>query len=170
MKLYGGAIELSVPSEAVDASQFREVPDTQEVYILPSSSGKLWDRSLIVDLLEMVTGDSYDEIIATHICDITEENVKNRQLEDVAVPEIGTARVSYIHFSNERRDASEQGAPQGFVTMLGLITLDKVTTDVLITLNIPYDGGDPQATVEANLAEFTRVVESFSVREWSLFG
>ncbi|KAI8853308.1 hypothetical protein BC829DRAFT_413825 [Chytridium lagenaria] len=47
-ELFGGAITISLPERFVDASQIREVPDNQEVYV----DTKGTDQSIIVELLE----------------------------------------------------------------------------------------------------------------------
>ncbi|GAA5835593.1 hypothetical protein JCM9279_004590 [Rhodotorula babjevae] len=48
-ELYGGAITASIPPSFLDASDLRQVPDTQEVFLAPDS-----DLSLIVEVLELV--------------------------------------------------------------------------------------------------------------------
>ncbi|GAA5929497.1 hypothetical protein JCM3775_002357 [Rhodotorula graminis] len=48
-ELYGGAITASIPASFLDASDLRQVPDTQEVFLAPDS-----DLSLIVEVLELV--------------------------------------------------------------------------------------------------------------------
>lgn len=51
-ELFGGAITTVVPESFVDASNFREVPDNQEVFV--SMSDEDADVSIIVDILERV--------------------------------------------------------------------------------------------------------------------
>jgi hypothetical protein len=47
MQLFGGAIEMYIPEAAIDASQFRQIPDHQYVFCFPDSTD-----SIIVELLE----------------------------------------------------------------------------------------------------------------------
>lgn len=175
--LYGGAIDVTLPDDAVDALKVREVPDTQEVFVFSHPELVLWDRSLIFDLLELVDGDSYDAIIAHHIADITDENPTNRYLEDVVtdIDVNGTkvpCKLSLIEFTNRRRDATEEGAPKYIVTLIGLIRLENVTTDFLVTLNVPVadaNSGD-KVVVDPAYALFKQVVGSLKVQRWDLFG
>ena len=45
--LYGGALSVELPRSFTDASELREVPDHQEVWVDTCS-----DRSLIIEILE----------------------------------------------------------------------------------------------------------------------
>lgn len=45
--LFGGGITVKVPKDFKDVSQFRQVPDNQEVFVSSTS-----DETLIVELLE----------------------------------------------------------------------------------------------------------------------
>ncbi len=49
--LFGGALRAELPSEMLDVSAVREVPDNQEVWAHQES-----DRSLIVEILELEPG------------------------------------------------------------------------------------------------------------------
>lgn len=53
--LFGGAAKCLVPSDWVDASTFRDVPDHQEVYMHPTAKG---EQSVIIEIL------LYDETLA----------------------------------------------------------------------------------------------------------
>lgn len=55
--LFGGAIVAPIPSSFMDASQFRQIPDNQEVFVDTKTQ-----QSMIVELLEQV--DQKDEKIA----------------------------------------------------------------------------------------------------------
>ncbi len=47
--LYGGAAKCMMPSDWVDASSFRDVPDHQEVYMHPTAKG---EQSVIIEILQ----------------------------------------------------------------------------------------------------------------------
>lgn len=66
--LYGGAITADFPIGFIDASQFREIPDTQEVYV-----SETVDDSLVIDLMEAVE-EIGDEAVNTHLKEIAEMN------------------------------------------------------------------------------------------------
>ena len=46
-KLFGGALEISLPNGAIDASTVRQIPDNQEVFIFRDS-----DDSWVIEILE----------------------------------------------------------------------------------------------------------------------
>ncbi|KAJ9108144.1 hypothetical protein QFC19_002612 [Naganishia cerealis] len=48
--LFGGAIEIDIPSSFMDVSDFRQVPDTQEVYVCHDD-----ETSLVMEILDVVT-------------------------------------------------------------------------------------------------------------------
>ncbi|MBW0524862.1 hypothetical protein O181_064577 [Austropuccinia psidii MF-1] len=57
--LFGGSIKISLPKNLVDASQMRQVPDEQEVFVSPDSS----NLSVIVEVLEAVDPDNDSEFL-----------------------------------------------------------------------------------------------------------
>jgi hypothetical protein len=60
--LFGGAITVSLPKGFIDASDFRQVPDNQEVLVRDDS-----DVSLIIEVLQLATdegaGESLDRAV-----------------------------------------------------------------------------------------------------------
>lgn len=67
-KLFGGAFELILPERMIDLSNFRQIPDHQEVWTDASV-----DQSVIVEILERA--DTKDENAAKyHFMDISEAN------------------------------------------------------------------------------------------------
>jgi hypothetical protein len=55
--LFGGCISIKVPIDFLDVSDFRQVPDHQEVFISQNS-----DANLIVELLETPSESSENEM------------------------------------------------------------------------------------------------------------
>ena len=53
IELFGGAMICNIPSTFIDCSDFRQIPENQEVFVDSSTT----DRSLIIEILE------YDEKI-----------------------------------------------------------------------------------------------------------
>ncbi|KAK6460747.1 hypothetical protein DFJ63DRAFT_320873 [Scheffersomyces coipomensis] len=144
LKLYGGDITASVPEEIAysltDASNFREIPDTQEAFIVSNASTSAkYEKSLIFDLLEYVDNEDYNQAIATHIEDLvdTDESVSNHFIEQVKDADGQQVYISLIEYKNKRRDAKDDDSPTNYITYVSLIRMKKVGTDALITLNIP---------------------------------
>jgi hypothetical protein len=58
-QLYGGSIEALIPTNTLDASEFRQIPDNQEVFVGSDS-----DDSIIIELLEPATIlDHFEELL-----------------------------------------------------------------------------------------------------------
>jgi hypothetical protein len=66
--LYGGAITLDLPSNFADASQIRQIPDHQEVYL--DSNGY---SSIVVEILEYVEKSNDEEALQYHFGDLVED-------------------------------------------------------------------------------------------------
>ncbi|KAK6203396.1 uncharacterized protein RJT21DRAFT_119555 [Scheffersomyces amazonensis] len=194
--IYGGAIQIKLSEEiaysALDASKFRQVPDSQEVFIIPTpSKSSKYDRSLIIALLQIVPEESYNKAIATHIEDLIEEDhekITNHYIEQIKDELDNDIYLSVIEYDNKRRDAKEEGSPLKYVTFISLIRLPKVETDVLITLDIPietevdledllssikinhHSNNEIVTGLKYNYEWFRQISVNFKVKDWSLFG
>lgn len=179
-KLYGGAIKSDLPEVAVDVSDFREVPDTQEVYILERPDGL--DRSIIFDLLEMVKANTLPEIISIHLEDILEGPPTFLAPIESSKTEKGDFDVHYFFL---KPPPSKQETEETKLYMfLCLIRLENVATDVLLTFNIPSKTGEVssellQKVIEDIMAgsgdfgecfkQLKHWVSTFEVADWGLF-
>lgn len=77
--LYGGAITISLPKGLLDASDIRQVPDTQEVFLCSSESSDDYSRlskddTLIVDLMEMIEETEVTAALNKHLQEIASLN------------------------------------------------------------------------------------------------
>ncbi|CUM64281.1 uncharacterized protein PRCAT00001879001 [Priceomyces carsonii] len=120
--LYGGAIHTVLPEDAIDVSKIRQVPDTQEVFILEKIRREL-DRSLIFDLLERVPN-NYEKVIELHIEDLIDSQESNHLIERVHQKFVETD----IYFSFAMKGS--------LVVLISLLRLERAETDVLISMNI----------------------------------
>lgn len=179
--LYGGAITIKqLPASFIDVSHIRDVPDTQEVFINETSthtSGKL-DQSLIIDLLEKVDPIEYQEAMHLHLQDIVPDHVINQPLEEIERD--GIVRFfSFVNFKPEYRRI-EPDSPKQIITLLCLIRLNKVDTDVMLQYIIPLKeehadinfNGDSETDkfIQESYKLFKEIGQSFTVRDWNLFG
>lgn len=163
MRLYGGAVSVDLPP-AVDVLKFRQVPDTQEVFIIEGET-KESDVNIIFDLLEMVP-ENIESAINVHVSDIL-DHVDTIEAMETA----GDAHLFLV--------ASQQGK---LLTIVGLIRLAKVETDVLVTMNIPLTSSEQQKLQQSNPKELVaghiknhyvtikQACNSFKVEDWGLFG
>ena len=67
-KLFGGAFEITLPKRMIDLSNFRQIPDHQEVWTDASA-----DQSIIVEILERANA-SDENAAKYHFLDISETN------------------------------------------------------------------------------------------------
>lgn len=180
-KLYGGAIETDLPADAVDVSDFRQVPDTQEVFLLEQPDGL--DRLVIIDLLEQVKGELPD-ILATHLDDILDEPAQFvAPLESMVHPELATDVHTFLVKPQPTKQETESTKLFMFVC---IIRLDSVASDALITVNVPCrtDAVTHAAFQQAagsvlaepadgalaqTYAAIKHWVSTFQVVDWSLF-
>ncbi|CAH2352324.1 nuclear import protein Mog1p [[Candida] railenensis] len=180
--LYGGAVATELPSEAIDVSQIREIPDTQEVFIIESKQNdpKL-DSSIIFDLLESVQANTVEELLQLHIKEISEDvekpttsyqTIRNDSLNQ-------DAYFTYFIQKSPKRDKYSS------VTLIGLIQLKKVDTDVLISVNVPFipsaqelltqegierDLSDSSTSIGKGYKLLKSATANYTVKDWQLFG
>lgn len=197
LQLYGGAATVDIQSSShyqiVDVSHFRQIPDTQEVFILESvspSSGSgesetsPWslngDISIIFDILELVPG-AYESAIVTHIEDLVESGKPQNCVVHNPLPGATHAQTtSFIVHVNDRRDAKQSSA-LFILTFISLVRLQNVESDILVTMNVPLDReysnadvseclrGDGNAIATA-YSVFKTLCLSFKIVNWDLFG
>lgn len=180
-QLYGGAISADLPADAIDVSGFRQIPDTQEVFLLEQPD-KL-DRLVIFDLLEQVKASDLTEIIATHLEDIIEGPPQFlAPLETIRHVILDTD----VHtFLVKPEDSSKQETPQVKLFMfVVIIRLDNVDSDAVITFNVPchsetvtqekfnnavtsvFEGKDTLGECYIQLKHW---ISTFKVQDWALF-
>ena len=67
--LFGGAITAQIPLSSTDASNIRQIPDNQEVFLHKST-----DQSFIIEILEIPATESYKNAAEFHFMNLAEEN------------------------------------------------------------------------------------------------
>ena len=163
--LYGGAVTTELPAGFLDASLFRSVPDTQEVYVngrrpagdtssgYNADDGLGFNESIIVDLLQRVEADDDRAALDIHLNEIDSLNgggshgyrvLKYELLEGLIVENDGTSGNNGSATTAQAcitvQSANKWGDPRQRETVtscIGLIRLSDVATDVLITINVP---------------------------------
>jgi hypothetical protein len=154
--LYGGAITSTLPQGLLDASDLRQVPDTQEVFLNPSENTSNYeelvkDDSIIFDLMEALETKNAVDALKEHFAEISTLNdnesnwkllnVQEFQL-DVSGPEsavLGFGLEPALKWGRSEEPTGENHLKPTLVLVLGLVRLSKVKTDVLITYNILFN-------------------------------
>lgn len=161
--LYGGAMLTELPKSYADASNFREVPDHQEVWVDTSS-----DRSVIIEVLEQkeVPDTEAMEFFLNDLASFNEATeakvLHTKPLAPEEVPHLGCRAFMAVgqqmvaKFKEERVDPVQIYA--------AVLRLPEVTTDILITLN------DPGHSHAESADMFAHLLKSFRIVDWQLFG
>ncbi|GAA5908405.1 hypothetical protein JCM6882_007928 [Rhodosporidiobolus microsporus] len=185
--LFGGAILADVPTAFLDASDLRQIPDTQEVFLSPDS-----DLSLIVEVLELVkdegAADSLEAAARFHFSSLAHDNsALSSTVSSVSLPP--TPASSALHSSSfqptllgptvltGRQSVSKFNRPaeeadEVFI-QLALWRVPEKDADVTLCVNWPVvkgDGGDAGVGGEDEAKRvFGEAVKSFEVKDFGLF-
>ncbi|BFZ59195.1 hypothetical protein YB2330_000199 [Saitoella coloradoensis] len=166
IKLFGGAITADIPSHFIDASQFRQVPDHQEV-LLDTSSKE--DRSIIIEILERVP-ENDNNAAKAHFDALAHDNEAEDNAQVLSVVPCSTEEIphlpnnvsAYILTGTQqvvkfypRRRGSEDLVSTGHalspapfvVILLALIRLPQQETDIVISMNIDFIDMDDMLSV-----------------------
>ena len=175
--LYGGAITVDLPSSFADASQIRQVPDHQEVYL--ASEGY---TSIVVEILEYVDKPSDAEALQYHFSDLVDGTGDSTNLlrqESAVMKKVAGKPVHVLSFiqtpgpnENPRRKV-----PEFVYIHLLLLRLKEKGTDLMVTVNVPHYKGEYEAVKEGEKTALMKdgdeaaekVLETFDIKEWGLF-
>lgn len=179
--LFGNTIETLLPQSWLDASDFRQVPDNQEVFLHPDRQ----EVSLIVELID--TSDlpvDAKESGLTHFRLLAEDNdavhhaIASCTLESesgsttAAVAGGGASDAPRVLVCGTQTVAKFNTSTQQEITVvLGLVRLTRASTDVLITYNAPdTDHRTQKSTAAEEGTEIVRsALRSLTVLDWTLF-
>ncbi|CAN9091601.1 unnamed protein product [Alternaria sp. RS040] len=177
--LYGGAITLDLPSNFADASQIRQIPDHQEVYL--DSNGY---SSIVVEILEYVEKSNDEEALQYHFGDLVEDTgdqttiISQDRAAMKSLPNNSVLTLTFIQTPPTPNPHPNRKTPEFTYIHLILLRLKEQGTDIMISINIPhYPGeftpaeqqGDETPLMKDSKAVRERVLESFQVEEWGLF-
>jgi len=183
--LFGGALIVDLPSNFADVSTIRQVPDHQEVYL-----DKDGYTSIIFDITERVgvpgSSPAIDGTALTaHLEDIVDSDddvVKVWTTAKTDFSKLPADTPSYTLIATQTPPAKEGSKSPDFTAIvLTLIRLEKESTDILITINVPHIKGEyteeevdmqmgKQGILIENSVEFaSRVWETFKIKDWGLF-
>ncbi|KAA8893969.1 hypothetical protein FN846DRAFT_976590 [Sphaerosporella brunnea] len=191
--LFGGAITAHFPSNFEDASQFREVPNTQEVYVSRTYDT---DISIIVDICERVSPasdpSSDSAAVAVHWDDITlsDDRCSNKVFTttSISLPNLpGVKAYSIVGTVSSPQNSTQP--PLFTAILVTVVRLEQQKTDIVITVNVPFlnvehvraegsvaapgwEGelnGVPGELLSAGLAVRDKVLASFKIKDWDLF-
>jgi len=185
--LFGGALVVDLPATFADVSTIRQVPDNQEVYL-----DKDGFTSIIFDITERVgaagSSESTDGLALTvHLQEIVDSDIGTLKVWSTTptqfsrLPE-GTPAYTLIATQTPPVDEEKRStAPDFTAIVLNLIRLEKESTDILITINVPHIKGEYteedvnlevglQGKLIGDAVEYAaKIWETFKIKDWSLF-
>ncbi|KAJ7109160.1 hypothetical protein C8R44DRAFT_801796 [Mycena epipterygia] len=171
-ELFGGAITATVPVNLVDASDLRQVPDTQEVLLYPNSS-----VSIIVEILERVDPADDDPAIRYHFDSLAHDNsAQSTVVNAVAItpntrgdntpPAITLSGVQLVPKFNLT-------TPDQVRVLMALFRVEDKRVDLVVTFNIPMNSQDDGAVDEEGWSDmqihFHAFVNSLRIVNFGLF-
>ncbi|GEQ72749.1 hypothetical protein JCM33374_g6437 [Metschnikowia sp. JCM 33374] len=184
--LYGGAITAKLSEKAIDVSEFRDVPDTQEVFLLEQTN-KL-DQAIIIDLLESVEEPTLPEIISVHLSDILDEPASYlAPLESFYNDNVQ----ANVHTFLLKTASSKQDTDSVKLFMyVALLQVSKAQSDVVLTMTVPCEWGeldqekffdlaqkvvggnsldDGESVMSQAYSQIKTVASTFKIIDWGLF-
>ncbi|KAI8355654.1 hypothetical protein EDC96DRAFT_516129 [Choanephora cucurbitarum] len=183
--LFGGAILSPVPISFVDASQFRQIPDNQEVFVDMNTQ-----QSLIFELLEQVEA-KHTDIAKFHFQQLADDNeatdatvsyVEQLDPKEVSPLLISDATELYILQGTQKVSKfNEKQADNTVEIIMAVIRLVQVETDFVISINAPiqlantssereYAQGTNPISIDVVKQEILVALKGLEVKDWSLFG
>lgn len=186
--LFGGALNVDIPDNFADVSKLRQVPDNQEVYI-----DKDGFTSVIFEICERVgsSGSSAEidgRALTTHLEELVGDDVETVKVWNTTDTEFSKLpedipAYTLIATQTPRTDPNKTStsAPDFTAILLTLLRLEKESTDVLITINVPHIKGEyneeevdlelgKQGKLIGDAVELAaRIWSSFRIKDWNLF-
>jgi hypothetical protein len=196
--LFGGAITTVLPTGYLDASDLRQIPDNQEVFLSPINNA-----SIIISLLERVPASDLQSAVKEHFDDAV-LGASNRRGENADIPhtrpveqlpsphgtrargvtEAGLVVAAMQTSESDRAHARGKGGEEVVFTgvVMGLVRLASVETDLLVEFNVPHvkgafdesavdlEGGQYGGMVDEAVSVVKSVIERLEVKDWGLFG
>ncbi|KAI9508484.1 Mog1p/PsbP-like protein [Russula earlei] len=171
--LFDGAIIASLPKHFFDASDVRQVPDTQEVYISLDS-----DDSIIIEILERVSQDDSADAARFHFEAIAHDNdAVSSSVDDVnEIPYNLADEIPSIVILHGRQGVRKfnKTSVDDVRIFVALYRLKERGVDLVLSLNFPMKTGDDviRTEQEYNTAKdiFRSIASSFQIIDFNLFG
>ncbi|CAE6414849.1 unnamed protein product [Rhizoctonia solani] len=173
-ELFGGAITVRLPAGLTDASDLRQVPDTQEVFLAPDS-----EVSIIFEILERVAPDDPIEVAKFHFDSISHDNnAVSSTVETVNVPDQQPNSTSPIKLSvlqgTQLVPKFNRTHPDTVKILLAVYRVVEKDTDLVLTFNVPVQAEKLGSAVDAEGAKrwldiYEAAVPSLKIVDFGLF-
>lgn len=171
-ELFGGAIVAQTKSSLLDASDVRQVPDTQEVFLYTDCG-----VSVIVEVLQRVEPTDPVEAVKFHFDSLAQDNsarASSVQSTSVLPNDRGDPTPAAILLTGEQHVTKFNRTELDMVRIyMGLYRVEEKGTDVVVTFNVPTQSEDGGAVGSDQLKgiedDFKTFVRTFEIKDFSLF-
>ncbi|CAH8517312.1 unnamed protein product [Schistosoma curassoni] len=139
--LFDGAFQCLLPTNVVDASGLRQIPDNQEVFVHPSTS-----QSITIDILEYVDASNHEDAARMHFDEIgaaneaTDSNISSLRTVSLHNPDPYCSSVVLLSGQQKVSKFNQSNEDVVFIYM-ALYRYTQFQADVLVIVNNP-DGED----------------------------
>ncbi|KAF8638490.1 hypothetical protein AX16_010473 [Volvariella volvacea WC 439] len=173
--LYGGALNVRTPTdqELIDASELRQVPNSQEIFLYRHSA-----VSIIIEVLQSVDpSDNYDAI-KFHFSSLAHDNDSKDTVinsTSIILNDRGDRTPSAIILDGlQRVPKFNSTTPDEVRILMALYRVPQHKVDIVVTFNIPVrsDSGDavPESERPKYLNDFDVFARSLRILDFDLFG
>lgn len=135
---------MTLPTDLIDASDLRQVPDTQEVFLYPDS-----EISIIFEVLERVDKeDDHDAVrfhfdSVAHDSDATSQTI--HQISTVSIPREDDTPSPILLEGTQTVAKFNRSTPDEVLILLALYRVVSKKVDFVMTMNIPIQTHDKNA-------------------------
>ncbi|KAL4251637.1 MOG1 family protein [Abortiporus biennis] len=171
-QLFGGAITVLLPTDLIDASDLRQIPDTQEVFLYPHSG-----VSIIVEVLKKTEPSDLKEAARFHFDALAHDN--SAQSSTVIATNIvpndrGDETPSAVVLAGKQNVSKfNTQTPDEIQIFLALYRIEQKNVDLVMTMNVPVrasDGGEvPREQAIAAEKTFETAAKSLKILDFGLF-
>lgn len=173
--VFGGAITMTLPADIIDASEIRQVPDTQELFLFRDS-----DISIILEVLERVEPDDPSEAITFHFNSIAHDNDAQtavvHAIEQVPATstDTNTTPPAIILYGTQHVAKFNRPTPDEVRIFLAVFRVASKNVDLVLTFNVPVvtednKGASDGAGLTAAKLQFEEAVRSLKIVDLGLF-
>lgn len=173
-ELFGGAITVQLPPGLTDASDLRQVPDTQEVFLATDS-----DVSVVFEILERVAPDEPTEVAKFHFDSLAHDNdAESSTVEIVNIPEKQPNSTSPIALSvlqgTQKVPKFNRTYPDTVKILLAVYRVMEKGIDLVLTFNVPVQAEKAGSAVDEEgarrwLGAYETAVSSLNIVDFGLF-
>ncbi|CAE6355715.1 unnamed protein product [Rhizoctonia solani] len=173
-KLFGGAITIRLPAGLTDASDLRQVPDTQEVFLATDS-----EVSIIFEILERVAPDDPIEVAKFHFDSLAHDNnAESSTVETVNTPTQQLNSASPIKLSvlqgTQLVPKFNRTHPDTVKILMAVYRVIEKDIDLVMTFNVPVKTEKLGSAVDAEGAKrwlevYEAAVPSLNIVDFGLF-